>query len=89
MKLKYRFAIQKLGKDYAAVAIGPDAAKFNGMLRFNETGKALMEALAEEHSPAELLSALQQRFEGDTADMEREIAKFCAQLREAGLLTGN
>lgn len=87
MKLKYEFAVQALGEGYAAVAIGRDAGKFSGMLRVNETGRAILEALKTETSAEQVVAELEKQFQGDEAHMAAQADAFIAKLRQAGLLT--
>ena len=86
MKLKYQFAVEELAGNYAAVAVEAGAAEFNGMLRMNEVGKVIFEALREETTREEIVGELKKQFLGDEKDMHREVDAFTAKLAEAGLL---
>lgn len=86
MKLKYQFATQQLTDSYVAVAVDRDAAKFDGVLQLNKSGKVILEALQQETTKDAIVQELKKVFAGDEAAMAQQVDLFTANLREMGLL---
>jgi PqqD family protein of HPr-rel-A system len=53
----------------------------------NEVGRAVLHALQEEKSEREIVHSLQQEFDTDRTDVEKDVTDFVAQLRQFNLLT--
>ena len=53
MKLRYKFATQKVGFGIVAVAIEEDSLKYSDILRMNSTGAFILEQLYDDISFAE------------------------------------
>lgn len=45
MKLRYRFAVRKVGERTIAVAVGRDNERFNGMVKLNTSGEFVFKLL--------------------------------------------
>ena len=85
MKLRYKFTIQKLGSKYAAITVDEDAAKFNGMLKVNETGMKILQALSRDIEKTDILDLLKDDFDNPD-EMNSQLDTFLDQLYKAGLL---
>ena len=86
MKLIKGFVITRVGGDYVAVATGEVGAKFNGMLKNNETAAFLLGKLQEETTQEALVSALLDEYDVTREVAEKDVAQFIQKLREAGVL---
>ena len=86
MKLRYRFATQKVGSGVVAVAIEEDDLKYNEILRMNSTGAFILKQLQSEISYAELTEQMLQKYETDKETVEKILVDFLAMLSEKELL---
>lgn len=86
MKIKQGFMLRKLGKEYAAVAMGSARKDFNGLIRMNETGKFLWDCLKTDCTKEELLQKLQTEYEVSATEAEKDIMEFTDKLRKVGIL---
>lgn len=86
MKIQKGFMLRKLGKDYAAVAMGSARKNFNGLIRMNETGKFLWDCLQKDCTEEELMQRLLTEYDVSREEAEKDIAEFTAGLRKAGIL---
>jgi len=98
MKLKYNFAIQQVTDFWAAVPVGADSRKYNGVMSLNESARDMMEFLREDITEEQLVDKMFQKYrddeddrtdEGDQRDLEllrSNVHDFVAQLLEAGVL---
>lgn len=87
MKLKYQFVVQKVADGYVAVAVGKDAAKFNGIIRMNKTGAAMFELLKRDTTEDKIVAAILDRFEAREEDVRADARKLLGKLREEKVLT--
>lgn len=87
MKLKHEFVIQELAGKYVAITT-KSAAKggFNGMLKVNEVGKFILEAMKNDVSQPELIDLVKKYYGVEDMDVEKEIDGFINKLRDADLL---
>lgn len=88
MKLKYRFVVREISDQYIAVAVGKDNARFNGMVKLNETGAFLMELLNQgDTTERELLQAVINKYDVAEDRARENLSAFLKTLRDGGLLT--
>jgi hypothetical protein len=59
----------------------------NQIYALNETGARLWELLPTHPTSADLIRGLQEEFEGDEREIEREVDRLVAELARHGLLT--
>ncbi len=64
-KLKYNMAFQKLGDEYICVAVGPDADRYQNILRLNETAMRVVSLLNEPCSVGKVTEILSEEYEAD------------------------
>ena len=80
MKLRYKFATQKVGSGIVAVAIEEDALKYSEILRMNSTGAFILEQLQDDISYAELVERILQKYEADKEIVEKILMNFLDML---------
>lgn len=86
MKLRYKFATQKVGFGVVAVAIEEDALKYSDILRMNSAGAFILEQLKDDISYAELTKRMLQKYDADKATIEKILVGFLAMLSEREIL---
>lgn len=86
MKLKYNFAIQQVTDFWAAVPVGADAKRYNGVMSLNETARDMMEFLREDITEEELVQKMLETYEVDEATLRPQVHDFIKQLQDADVL---
>lgn len=86
MKLRYKFATQKVGSGVVAVAIEEDALKYNEILRMNSTGAFILEQLQNDINYTELIEKLFQKYDADKATIDKILVDFLSMLSGKELL---
>ncbi len=87
MQLKYNFIINEVAGTLVAVAVGDNAAEFNGFVKLNDTAAFLFDLLNEETAVEKIVSAMKQEYDGaDEAEIRGVVEGFLAELKENGLL---
>lgn len=86
MKIKKGFIIRKVGGQSVAVAIGEMSKTFNGMIRLNETGKFLWDALSKGAEEDDLVSKILEEYEIDEATARADVKAFVEKLKGVGAL---
>lgn len=86
MKLKYKFVVQEVSDGFVAVAVGADAAKFNGIIRMNKTSAFVFKQLADDITEDEIIAKMMDKYDGEEKVMRKDTKDFLAKLSEADLL---
>ncbi len=86
MKTKSGFILRALGDNYIIVPVGPEAQRFNGIIKINETGKLIWEMLEKTATREELITAMTEQFEIDRATAERDVDVFVDKAARANLI---
>ena len=86
MKLRYKFATQKVGLGVVAVAIEEDALKYSEILRMNFAGAFILEQLQNDISYVELVDRMLQKYDTDKATVEKVLVDFLGMLSGKNLL---
>ena len=86
MKLRYKFATQKVGFGIVAVAIEEDSLKYRDILRMNSAGAFILEQLYDEISFAELTERILRKYDTDKENAEKILVNFLEMLAEKKLL---
>ena len=87
MKLKDDYIIYNASEsELIAVATGDEAENFNGLLRANKTAGAIMEFLKENLTEDELVSRMQERFDGEANEIKEGVQEILETLRSVGAL---
>lgn len=87
MKLKFNFAIQQVTDFWAAVPVGADAKRYNGVMSLNETARDMMEFLREDITEEDLVQKMLQTYEVDEDTLRPQVHDFVKQLLDAGVLS--
>lgn len=88
MKLLKEVLITKADEDYLVVPIGTSLKEFNGIIRLNETGKDIWDALTEGKSEREIADLLVEKYDGvDREKALKSTRSVIEQLRAGGILT--
>jgi len=85
MRLKYKFAIEKMGKEFIAVTIDEDAGKYANALKVNEYGMMIIKALKKDVSREDIVNKLSDYFNGDDK-LGEKIDSFLSILEKENLL---
>lgn len=86
MKLRYKFATQKVGDGTVAVAIEEDALRYGDILRMNTAGAFILKQLQNNISYAELTERMLGKYDADKATVEMLLNNFLSMLAEKELL---
>lgn len=86
MKLKYNFVIRSVGDSYVAVAVGEDAAKFNGMIKLNTTGEVIFSMLQSGAKLNDIVEAVASKFDVEASDVEADVVDYIEKLKAAELI---
>lgn len=87
MKLDKDFLLREVAGSMVVVPVGDAAARFNGMIKLNDTGVFLWRRLSEGADEDALCHALCAEYEVDEAQAREDIRRFVATLRGAQILT--
>ena len=85
MKIKDGFVLREVAGSTVVVPLGADHT-FGSMLKLNETGKLLWEALALGTTEEALSALLVSSYEVDSATASADVEKFLLSLRRLGVL---
>lgn len=86
MKLRYKFATQKVGGSVVAVAIEEDALQYSEILRMNSVGAFILEQLQNDISYTALTERMLQKYDADKETAERILNDFLKVLSGKDLL---
>ena len=86
MKLRYKFAMQKVGSGIVAVAVEEDALKYNEILRMNYTGAFILKQLQNDITYIELVERMLQKYDADKSTVEKILVDFLVMLSGKELL---
>lgn len=86
MKVKKDFVLCEIADDFLVVPCGETAPEFHGMIRLNETGKAIWNALQEDVELPALAQLLVEKFGAPAEAAEADAAEFVENLRKIGCL---
>lgn len=86
MKIKDGFMLRKVGGQYVVVALGEASRSFNGIIRLNDAGRLLWEALGAEKTEQQLCEALLAEYDVTPQQAQADVAEFVQTLKKAALL---
>lgn len=84
MKLNKNFIAHAI--DGMTVVVPVAGADFHGIIQGNKTTAAIVECLQHDTTEAEIADALCERFDGDRAQIEADVSRIIARLREVGAI---
>jgi len=83
MKLKSSFVIHKTDDSYLMVSVGKD---FNGMIRSNPTGGAMIDLLKEGLSREQIVERITAQYDVDPQTVSRDLDTVIETLRSIGAI---
>lgn len=86
MRLKKGFVLTEAAGECLAVPTGEAAEALHGVIRLNETGKVIWEALAEGLDERAIAVRLKDVYDVDDSTAVRDVHSMLAKLREAGII---
>ena len=86
MRLRYKFATQKVRACFVAVAIEEDALKYSEILRMNSVGAFILEQLQNDISYIALTERMLQKYDTDKETVEKILNDFLRVLSGKELL---
>ncbi len=86
MKIKSGFVLHPVGIEYIVVAVGERTAEFSGMLRLNDTGAFLWNALLCEQTEQTLAAALIEEYGISEQLAIDAVSSFTAKLKAADVM---
>ena len=86
MKIKSGYKLRKMCGTSIVVAVGKEAAGFNGMVTLNETGEMLWEKLAQGAEKTDLVNLLISEYGVDEATAEADVSEFVSKIKGAGFV---
>ncbi len=86
MKTKSGFILRALGDNYIIVPVGPEAQRFNGIIKINQTGKTLWQLLEQSADKAQMVKALTEQFEIDEQTAKADVDAFVTKAYKANLI---
>lgn len=86
MKTKYVFEIMELDDSCVAVPIGINSTQFNGVLKVNETGAAILKLLEKDTTEDKIIDELLKEYEGDREQVLRFVHDYLQKLIAEGLI---
>ncbi|MBQ9873267.1 MAG: PqqD family protein [Thermoguttaceae bacterium] len=86
MKLSSGFVLRRVLDKAILVPFGGKLVDFNGMIKVNKVGAALVERLQNEATLEDLVDLVLERFDVDEQTANRDVQAFLEQLRRNGAL---
>ncbi|MDO4462783.1 MAG: PqqD family protein [Bacteroidia bacterium] len=83
------YILEDVMGDTAIIAIEQDIAKMKSMVATNETGRKMLECLADgkEHSTEDVVSSIMEEFEVEEAMATKDVDEFLGKLSQCGYVT--
>ena len=86
LKIRSDFMLKQVAGEWIVVALAKASVKFKSMIRLNETGKLLWDALTDGADEARLCAIMTENYDVDEAKATADVNAFVASLREIGCL---
>ncbi len=86
MKTKSGFILRALGDNYIIVPVGPEAQRFNGIIKINETGKLIWEMLEGSSTEDQIIDAMTEQFDIGREQAEHDVKTFIEKAAKANLI---
>ena len=86
MRIKEGFVLREVAGQAMVIATGEASKDFYGMIKLNETGKEIWQTMQEGKSQAEIVCHLQDKYEVDAEQAQRDVVAFVDQMKEMGFL---
>lgn len=86
MKIKEGFILRTVAGQNVVVPVGSNTMNFNAAITLNDSAAFLWKQLESEKTEAELLKAMTDEYEIDSATAKSDITVFLNVLREHGII---
>jgi hypothetical protein len=86
MKIKDGFILREIAGSYIVVPIGERVVDFNGIITLSETGAFLWKHIQTGNNEEDLITALLDEYEIDTATACADVTEFLNSMKSGGLM---
>ena len=87
MKLKYEFVTTEIDAQIVAVPVGDDVSEFNGIIKINDSAKAVLDLLSEEITEEEIVALLLKTYtQSSKEEISSYVHEFTMKLKAEGVL---
>ena len=86
MKIKEGFVLRTVVGEHVVVAVGKASLLLNGIIKLNESGALLWNAIQDGSDEAQLVGLLMERYEIPEDQAEKDVNAFLDTLRATGCL---
>ena len=86
MKSKFSFEIMDLDDGLVGVPVGDGAEQFHGVLKLNESGKAILKLLEQEITEEDIVKQLLNEYAGDEKEVAGFVHEFIGKLIMEGVV---
>lgn len=86
MKIKDTAVITKIDNYYVLVDTSTNNDRFDGVIKLNETGKALCEFLSQDLDFNQLVDKMSELYDADRSQLEKDITKTIEALKEVKMI---
>ena len=86
MKIKEGFLLRTVAEEHVVIAIGKASLVLNGIIKLNDSGALLWNAIMDGAGEDQLIGLLARTYEIPEAQAEKDVASFLDMLRGAGCL---
>lgn len=86
MKLKDGVVITNVDNSYILVDTSSNDDRFNGIIKLNDTGKAMCDFLNEDLSFEELVNKMLEKYDVEKDVLEKDISNTLEKLKEKGIV---
>ena len=86
MKRKPGFIVRKISGQNVAVAIGEASKSFHGMIKLNDTGLIIWNALAKDVTEDDIVAAILEQYDVSREQASEDVHKFVEVLKDAGIV---
>lgn len=87
MKLKYQFVVNEVAGQLLAVPVGEGLNDFNGFLKMNDVGAAILKQLVDETTEEQVIAEMAKQYpDASMEEVTENVQGFLAKLQEVDLL---
>ncbi len=88
MQVKKGFELKEMAESYVVIPTQENVVDFSSVIMLNETGAFLWLQLTEDTTEERLIKALLSEYDVDEEIAKRDVGRFLAEVKEAGVLEG-
>ena len=86
MKRRPGFIVRKISGQNVAVAIGEASKSFHGMIKLNDTGLIIWNALAKDVTEDDIVAAILEQYDVSREQASEDVHNFVEVLKDAGIV---